>query len=182
MNQKTKDLVSAALCVALGLIVPQVFHLIPFVGAVPNLGGVFLPMHIPVLLCGFLCGWKYGAACGAIVPLLSSAITGMPVLWPQGVSMVFELAVYGLVTGLLYRSLQRNVYLSLIAAMAAGRAVSGVAKAVFFGMAGKPFGMAAFLSGAFTAAVPGMILQLVLIPVLVAALEKAGAIRRPARA
>ena len=61
MNQKTKDMVSAALCVALGLIVPQVFHLIPFVGTVPNLGGVFLPMHIPVLLCGLLCGYPVGA-------------------------------------------------------------------------------------------------------------------------
>jgi len=179
MSQKTKDLVFAALCVALGLVVPQVFHLIPFVGAVPNLGGVFLPMHIPVLLCGFLCGWKYGAVCGAVVPLISSLLTGMPVLWPQGVSMVFELAVYGLVTGLLYRGMKRNVYLSLIAAMIAGRAVSGAAKAVLFGIAGKPFGMAAFISGAFTVAVPGIILQLVLIPVLVAALEKAGAI--PAR-
>lgn len=178
MNQKTKDLVSAALCVALGLIVPQVFHLIPFVGAVPNLGGVFLPMHIPVLLCGFLCGWRYGAACGAIVPLLSSVVTGMPVLWPQGVSMVFELAVYGLVTGLLYRGMNKNVYLSLITAMIAGRAVSGIAKAVLFGMAGKPFGMAAFLSGAFTMAVPGIILQLVLVPVLVVALEKAGVGKR----
>jgi len=180
MNQKTKDLVSAALCVALGLIVPQVFHFIPFVGAVPNLGGVFLPMHIPVLLCGFLCGWKYGAACGAIVPLLSSVITGMPVLWPQGVSMVFELAVYGLVTGLLYRTMKKNVYLSLIAAMVAGRIVSGVAKAVLFGIADKPFGMAAFLSGAFTVAIPGIILQLVLIPALVVALEKAGMLQRSA--
>lgn len=174
MNQKTKDLVSAALCVALGLIVPQVFHLIPFVGAVPNLGGVFLPMHIPVLLCGFLCGWKYGAACGAIVPLLSSVVTGMPVLWPQGVSMVFELAAYGLVTGLLYRTLGKGLYPSLIAAMIAGRLVSGVAKALFFGMAGKPFGMAAFLSGAFTTAIPGIILQLALLPALVLALEKSG--------
>ena len=178
MNQKTKDLVSAALCVALGLIVPQVFHLIPFVGSVPNLGGVFLPMHIPVLLCGFLCGWKYGAACGAIVPLLSSVVTGMPVLWPQGITMVFELAAYGLFTGLLYRALKKNVYLSLIAAMIAGRVVSGIAKAVFFGMADKPFGMAAFISGAFTTAIPGIILQLVLIPVLVVALEKAGMLRR----
>lgn len=178
MNQKTKDLVSAALCVALGLIVPQVFHLIPFVGTVPNLGGVFLPMHIPVLLCGFLCGWKYGAACGAIVPLLSSVVTGMPVLWPQGVTMVFELAAYGLVTGLLYRAMKKNVYLSLIAAMIVGRVVSGIAKAIFFGVARMPFGMAAFISGAFTTAIPGIILQLVLIPVLVVALEKAGMLRR----
>lgn len=176
MNQKTKDLVFAALCVALGLVVPQVFHLIPFVGAVPNLGGVFLPMHIPVLLCGFLCGWRYGFVCGAVVPFLSSIVTGMPVMWPQGVSMIFELAVYGLVTGLLYRGRKRGVYLSLLAAMAAGRIISGIAKAVFFGIAGKPFGMAAFLSGAFTIAIPGIILQLVLIPVLVTALEKAGAI------
>ena len=179
MNQKTKDLVFAALCVALGLIVPQVFHLIPFVGAVPNLGGVFLPMHIPVLLCGFLCGWKYGAVCGAVVPFLSSIATGMPVMWPQGVSMIFELAVYGLVTGLLYRGMRRNIYVSLVAAMVAGRLVSGVAKAVFFGMASKPFGMTAFISGAFTTAIPGIILQLVLLPVLVAALERAGAL--PAR-
>ena len=177
MNQKTKDLVSAALCVALGLIVPQVFHLIPFVGAVPNLGGVFLPMHIPVLLCGFLCGWKYGAACGAIVPLLSSVVTGMPVLWPQGVSMIFELAAYGLVTGLLYRTLGKGLYPSLIAAMIAGRLVSGVAKALFFGMAGKPFGMAAFLSGAFTTAIPGIILQLVFIPAVMVALDRTGLVR-----
>ena len=152
MNQKTKDMVSAALCVALGLIVPQVFHLIPFVGTVPNLGGVFLPMHIPVLLCGLLCGWRYGAACGAVVPLLSSVVTGMPVLWPQGVSMVFELAAYGLVAGLLYRGMKKGVYPALVAAMVAGRLVSGAAKAILFGMAGKPFGMAAFLSGAFTTA------------------------------
>ena len=93
--------------------------------------------------------------------------------------MIFELAVYGLVTGLLYRGMHRNVYLSLAAAMTAGRIVSGIAKAVFFGMAGKPFGLAAFISGAFTVAIPGIILQLVLIPVLVTALERAGAI--PAR-
>ena len=136
-------------------------------------------MHIPVLLCGFLCGWKYGAVCGAVVPFLSSLVTGMPVMWPQGASMIFELAVYGLVTGLLYRGMHRNVYLSLAAAMTAGRIVSGIAKAVFFGMAGKPFGLAAFISGAFTVAIPGIILQLVLIPVLVTALERAGAI--PAR-
>ena len=182
MNQKTKDLVFAAMCLALGLIVPQVFHLIPFVGAVPNLGGVFLPMHIPVLLCGFLCGWKYGAAVGAVVPFISSLVTGMPVLWPQGVSMIFELCAYGLFTGLLYRTLRRNVYLSPIGAMVVGRVVSGVAKAVFFGMAGTPFGMAAFISSAFTVAIPGIILQLVLVPVLVLALEKAGAIRRVAPA
>ena len=178
MNQKTKDLVFAALCVALGLVVPQVFHLIPFVGNVPNLGGVFLPMHIPVLLCGFLCGWRYGAACGAMVPLLSSLVTGMPALWPQGVSMVFELAVYGLVTGLLYRGLGKGIYPALIGAMLAGRVVSGVAKAVLFGLAGKSFGLAAFISGAFTVAAPGILVQLVVIPVLVAALEKAGALPR----
>ena len=96
--------------------------------------------------------------------------------------MICELAVYGLVTGLLYRTLGRNVYLSLLAAMGLGRVASGAAKAVFFGMAGKPFGMAAFVSGAFTTAIPGIVLQLILIPVLVAALEKAGAIPVRARA
>ncbi|MEG1275596.1 MAG: ECF transporter S component, partial [Ruthenibacterium sp.] len=92
-TNRTKKLVLAALCVALGMILPMAFH------AVPNAGGIFLPMHIPVLLCGLVCGWQYGLACGVLAPLLSSLITGMP---PAAFlpGMLCELAVYGLVSGL----------------------------------------------------------------------------------
>ena len=165
----TRDLILAALFVALGLLLPVMFHAI---GA----GPVMLPMHIPVLLCGFICGWQYGAICGLIVPLLSSVITGMPPIFPTAPAMMCELCAYGALTGLLYRKQGRNVYLSLIGAMLGGRLVSGLATALFMGVAGKPYGLAAFLTGAFATALPGIALQLIVIPLLVLALQRAGLI------
>ena len=181
MNQKTKDMVSAALCVALGLIVPQVFHLIPFVGTVPNLGGVFLPMHIPVLLCGFLCGWKYGLAVGFVLPLLRSATLGMPPMFPTGIAMAFELAAYGFLAGFLYaRSRWQcviSLYRCLIAAMIGGRIVWAVARVILSGVSGQAFTWQMFLSGAFLTAIPGIILQLVFIPAVMVALDRTGLVR-----
>lgn len=162
----TRQLVTAALCAAMGLLLPSVFHL--FGGA----GPAFLPMHIPILLCGLLCGWQYGALCGAVVPLLSSAMTGMPVLYPTGVAMCFELTCYGAVSGLLYR--RWGVYPSLICAMLAGRAVSGCANAILLGLGGKTYALSAFLSTAFVVAVPGIIIQLIVLPAIVKLLERAG--------
>ena len=175
MNQKTKDMVSAALCVALGLIVPQVFHLIPFVGTVPNLGGVFLPMHIPVLLCGLLCGWRYGAFAGFLLPLLRSVLFSAPVFFPAGTAMAFELMTYGLVAGLLYgRSSQTlaALYRALLLAMAAGRGVWGLVQTIQLGLFGDGFSLDLFLAGAFFQAVPGILLQLVLIPGILLALQQ----------
>ena len=171
----TQKLMTAALCLALGLLLPSIFHMI---GA----GAGFLPMHIPVLLCVMLCGGAYGAAVGAIVPLLSSLLTGMPPIFPVAPAMMFELCAYGLLSGLFYHSLRRNVYLSLIGAMLGGRVVSGIANAVFMGMADKPYGFSAFLSGAFVTALPGILLQLIVIPLLVLALQKAGLAGRTAAA
>lgn len=173
-HSKTKNLVGAALCLALGLLLPQFFHLI---GA----GSVFLPMHIPVILCGICFGWQYGLVCGVITPLLSSILTGMPPIFPVGASMMFELAAYGALSGLLYRRINLNVYVALIAAMLGGRLVSGIMSAVFYGMAGKAYGFQLFLTGAFVTAIPGIILQLVAIPVLVMALEKARVIEKPVK-
>ncbi len=171
-HSQTKNLVGTALCIALGLILPQVFHLI---GA----GPVFLPMHIPVLLCGLCFGWPFGLICGAVTPLLSSVMTGMPPLFPTGAAMVFELAAYGALSGILYRKLRQNIYISLIAAMVGGRAVSGLASAVFYGVAGKDYGFQIFLTGAFVTGLPGIILQLLIIPLLVIGLEKATVISKP---
>lgn len=171
-RNQTKNLVVAALCLALGILLPQVFHVF---GA----GSAFLPMHIPVLLCGLLCGWQYGALCGFIVPLLSSLFTGMPPIFPTALAMMMELCAYGALTGLLYRKIKWNVYFSLISSMLAGRAVSGIANAVFWGIAGKAYGFSAFLTTSFVTAVPGIIIQLVAVPLIVICLEKAGLMESP---
>ena len=128
------------------------------------------PMHIPALLCGFICGWPWGVAVGFIAPLLRSVIFGMPVMFPTAVAMAFELAVYGGTAGILYRLLPRKkwtVYLVLILSMIAGRIVWGIARLVLAGLSGNSFTWALFLAGAVTNAIPGIIMHIVLIPVLV---------------
>ena len=133
------------------------------------------PMHVPVLLCGFICGWKWGLGVGFIAPLFRSLTLGMPVLFPGAVCMAFELATYGLVAGLLYMILPRkkiNIYVALISAMIAGRLVWGAATCVcVIGIKGGAFGLSAFIASAVTNAIPGIIIQIVLIPVILMAME-----------
>lgn len=167
----TVNLTGTALCMALGLILPILFHMF---GA----GSVFLPMHIPVLLCGLLFGWQWGAVCGLFVPLISSLLTGMPPIFPTAPAMMLELCAYGILTGVFYRKLRWNIYPALICSMLGGRVVSGIANAIFYGMADKSYGFAAFLSGAFVQAVPGILIQIIVIPILILALEKARIISR----
>ncbi len=168
---KTVRITGTALCMALGLVFPMLFHMM---GA----GSAFLPMHIPVLLCGLLFGWQYGAVCGLVVPILSSLFTGMPPFFPTAVAMMFELCAYGVLTGVFYRRMRWNVYAALICSMLGGRVVSGLANAVFLGVAQKPYGFAAFVTGSFMQAVPGIIIQIVFVPVIVMALEKAKIFQR----
>ncbi|MBE6831085.1 MAG: ECF transporter S component [Ruminococcaceae bacterium] len=167
----TVNLTGTALCIALGILLPTFFHMI---GAGPT----FLPMHIPVLLCGLIFGWPYGAVCGFIVPLFSSVLAGMPPIFPTAAAMMLELCAYGALTGFFYQKLRWNVYPALIGAMLGGRIVSGLANAVFMNMAGKPYGFAAFISASFVVALPGIIIQMLLIPIFILALEKAKMIRR----
>lgn len=165
-----KKLVYSAMCLALCLVLPFL------TGQIPEIGSMLLPMHIPVLLCGFLCGGGWGAAVGFCAPLLRFAIFSMPPM-PGCVSMAFELATYGLVVGLLHKKLgkgMKGIYMSLICAMVAGRLVWGAAQMAIMGLNGGSFPFSAFVAGAFTSAIPGIVLQLVLIPVLVRALDKAG--------
>ena len=165
---QTKNMIVAAMCAALCVILPMAFH------AIPNAGSIFLPMHIPVLLCGFMCGWPYGLCCGILGPVLSSALTSMP---PAAIlpSMACELAVYGLVTGFLFprvrtRSRTANTYISLLSAMLCGRVVYGILNALIF-QAGS-YSMEIWLAAAFTTALPGIAVQLVVIPALLLTLEK----------
>ncbi len=164
-----KRLVFAGLCVALCVVLPLAFH------AVANAGQIFLPMHIPVLLCGLICGWPYGLACGALGPLLSSLVSGMP---PAAIlpGMVFELAAYGLVSGLMMQWVRTgrsfwDILLALVTAMLAGRALSGLMNALLFRVGN--YSGAIWASASFVTALPGIAIQLVFIPLIVLALERA---------
>lgn len=162
-------LVVAAMCLALCLVLPFL------TGQIREIGSMLCPMHLPVLLCGFLCGWPWGLAVGAVAPLLRSALFGMPPLFPIAVSMAAELAVYGLVTGLLSARLPKKLgwtYVSLIAAMLLGRVAWGLVRLLLAGLSGGALTWAMFLSGALTTAIPGIIVQLILVPVIVTAVQK----------
>lgn len=168
-NKKTLNMVLAALFLAMA-------YAIPFLtGQIPEIGRMLCPMHIPVLLCGFICGWHWGLAVGAIAPILRSVTLGVPLLFPSAVCMAFELAAYGALAGLLHRVLPRKklyIYCSLPAAMIGGRLVWGAAMFIAMGLRGEPFGFAAFLAGAVTNALPGILVQLALVPPLVMLLDR----------
>lgn len=164
-----KNLTIAAICLALCMMLPFL------TGQIPQIGSALSPMHIPVLLCGFLCGPYYAAIVGFIAPLLRFLLFGMPPIFPVGVSMCFELAAYGIVSGLLYEAFPKKsgfVYVSLISAMLSGRIVWGAVRVLLSGVAGSPFTWELFLSGAVLNAIPGIIVQILLIPAIIIALKK----------
>lgn len=166
--RSVKKLTLASVCIALCVVLPIAFH------SIPDAGSVFLPMHIPVLICGMICGWPYGLICGLMGPLLSSAITGMP---PIAIlpAMMIECGTYGMVSGIMLklvhtRSTYGDLYIALVVAMLAGRVLSGIAKALIFmpGMA-----MTAWITASFITALPGILIQLVFLPSVVLTLMKA---------
>ena len=164
-----EKLVAAAVCLALCMVLPFL------TGQIPEIGSMLSPMHIPVLLCGFICGWPYALVVGAVAPILRSAMFTMPPMIPA-IAMAFELATYGLVSGLLYKLLPKkpvNIYVSLIGAMIVGRVVWGLARCTMLFMGTLPFSWQLFVAGAFLEAIPGIICHIVLIPVLVMALKRA---------
>ena len=168
-KSSVKTLVLAALFLAMALVLPFL------TGQIPEIGAMLCPMHIPVLLCGFFCGWPWGLAVGLIAPVLRSLMFSMPPMFPTAVCMAFELATYGGVSGLLYDKLPRkksSIYISLLTAMVLGRLVWGAARFICTGLNVSAFGLSAFWAGAVTTAIPGIIVQIILIPLLVMILEK----------
>ena len=151
-------------------------YIMPFLtGQIPEIGAMLCPLHIPVLLCGFICGWPWGLAVGFIAPLFRSLTLGMPPFFPKALCMAFEIAAYGAISGLMHRILPRRkpyIYVSLLTAMIIGRLVWGTAMFLCLGLSGGSFTFAAFLAGAVTNAIPGIIIQIVLIPVLVIVLDR----------
>ena len=172
--RSVKKLTRASVCIALCVVLPIAFH------SIPDGGSIFLPMHIPVLICGMLCGWPYGLVCGLMGPLLSSAITSMP---PAAMlpAMMVECGTYGMVSGLMLKVVRTgktygDLYIALVTAMVAGRVLSGIAKALIF-MPG--ISMTAWVTASFVTALPGIAIQLVFLPGVVCTLMKARVI--PAR-
>lgn len=167
-NKKIMKTILSALFLALAYVLPFL------TGQIPEIGSMLCPLHIPVLLCGFLCGWNWGLAVGVIAPLLRSVTLGMPPLFPTAVCMAFELAAYGAIAGWMHKRLPRKklyIYCSLLTAMLVGRLVWGAAMFICMGFTGGSFTLAAFLAGAFVNAIPGIIVQIVLIPLLVMVLD-----------
>lgn len=171
-----RNLILGGLFVALGIVVPIAFHSI---GA----GPVFLPMHIPVLLAGFITGPAIGGLVGAVTPILSSLLTGMPPLMPpKAQMMVAELAVYGLLSGFAYRTRKLHVVLSLIIAMFGGRIVYGILAAYILPLFGfSPVPVFYPITAGLVASLPGIVIQLLLIPTIVWLLEKQLKADKPAR-
>lgn len=162
-----KRLVTTAICAAMCVVLPIAFH------AIPNAGSVILPMHIPVLLCGLVCGWPYGLVCGLLGPFLSS-FTGMP---PMAVlpGMMAECSVYGMVTGLGMKYIRTgkpmaDLYISMLSAMVLGRVVAGLAKALIFAPGTPAF---AWVTTSLVMGIPGIVIQLIVMPLLIAALTRA---------
>ena len=170
-----KNLVLAAMFLAIGLVLPF------FTGQIPAVGKMLLPMHIPVLLCGLICGWQYGLGVGFVLPLLRSLLFSFPAMYPNAVSIAFELAVYGAVIGFLYAHSKwqcvKALYKCLIPAMIAGRVVWGAVMIVLMGLGGSAFTWELFLGGALLNALPGIALQLVLIPAVMVLLDRTKLVR-----
>lgn len=166
---KTRIMVLSAMFLAIAFLLPFL------TGQVPQIGAMLCPMHLPVILCGFICGSPWGFLVGLLSPILRSLVLGMPPMFPKAICMAMELAVYGAVSGFLYNRLAKkksNIYVALIIAMIAGRVVWGLSMVLCMGIVGEPFGWKAFVLGAVTNAVPGIILQIVLIPLLVMGVEQ----------
>ena len=159
----------AAMFLAIALVLPFI------TGQIPQIGKALCPMHLPVMLCGFFCGPWYAMFVGMTAPVLRSLIFGMPRMMPDAFVMFFELAAYGFFAGLFYRILPKKphfIYVSLILSMILGRVVWAASRLILVGLGKSEFGWAAFVAGAFTNAIPGIIVQIVLIPILVMSLKR----------
>ena len=172
MKKTTTQLTYSALFLALAFILPF------FTGQIPAIGSMLSPMHLPVMLCGFICGGPWGLAVGFIAPILRSLLFTMPPMFPTAIAMSFELAAYGLFCGIFYGILKHKLaktpalYVSLVGAMLCGRIVWGCAQFLLLAAKGDSFTFAAFMAGAFLNAVPAIVSQLILVPAIVILLEK----------
>lgn len=163
-HQKILKMILAGLFLALAYVMPFL------TGQIPSVGNMLCPMHIPVILCGFICGWQYRLLIGVMAPLLRSLTLGMPPIFPTAAAMAFELATYGAISGILYQVLPKKkpfIYVALLIAMIVGRLVWGLVTFICMSVSGNEYTFALFIASAVTNAIPGIVVQIVLIPILV---------------
>lgn len=169
-SKEIKNITLSAMFLGLALVLPLL------TGQIQVIGKMLLPMHLPVLLCGLICGWQYGAVIGFVTPIMRSLIFGMPPLYPTALAMAFELAAYGFFVGFLFSHAKwqciKSLYRCLLIAMVAGRAVSGLANIILLGIKDNSYTLSAFIAAHFTYAIPGIILQLTLIPAVMLLLNR----------
>lgn len=169
-NNKLLSMLLTAMFIGIGFVLPFL------TGQIQQIGNMLLPMHLPVMLCGLICGWQYGLFAGFVLPVMRSLFFTMPVLYPSAIAMSFELATYGFVIGFLFSRAKWKCLKSLLRCLAfsmiAGRVVWGIAMAILVGFSADKFGFYAFLTSAFINAVPGIILQFLLIPSVMLLIDK----------
>ena len=165
----TQKLVLSAMFLALGLVLPF------FTGQLPQLGNFFLPMHFTIFLATYICGWQCGAEIGFILPLLRSFMFGAPIIYPNAIAISVELLSYGLIAGLIYKAIKFkkfSVYASMIIAMIGGRIIWGFMQMLLLGIKTEVFTFNMFITAAFLNAIPGIIIQLLLIPPIVLLIKR----------
>lgn len=163
---KSKGIILTSLFICIGIVLPMVFH------SFSMAGNMFLPMHIPVILCAIVCREKWGAFCGFLVPIISSFLTGMPPIFPVAIVMSFELACYGAILPILIK--KYNIYVSLIITLFIGRIFACIVNFFILGVVPSINALITFIGGLFITALPGIIIQLILIPILYKFLKKRG--------
>ena len=170
-NVQSKTIQKAVLCVlfiAAGLVLPMGFHRL-------GLGTAFLPMHIPVFIGALVCGPWFGVIGALCTVSLSCVLTGMPPVFPVGVCMMVELAVYaGVSAGIMERRKYRisSLYMALAAGIVAGRIANGLANAAAAAFSGVQYSLSSFWEGTVVATAPGTILLLCIVPGIVYAIER----------
>lgn len=166
---RLKNITLTALFLGLGIVLPM------FIGQIPQIGSMLLPMHIPVFLCAFICGWKYSVPMAFILPLIRSILFSRPNMYPEAIAIAFELSSYAFVAGFIYnRSKGKNiktVYGCLLTAMVTGRIIRGIVQLVLLRIIGAPFTFNSFLIGIIVAGIPGIIFQLIIIPIIITILK-----------
>ena len=168
MNKKftTKEIVLSGLLLATGIILPMLFHMFGMTGPIA------LPMHIPVLIGGFLLSPQLALLLGIITPVISGMLTGMPVMFPMGIIMAVELGIYGLTASLMTRKLKLTAIPSLIISMITGRIAAGLTVAFLVQLFGVKMNPVTYVRGAIVTGLPGIIIQLIFIPTLIYAINK----------
>ncbi len=169
-NVNIRKLTLSAMFLAIGIILPML------TGQVPEIGSMLLPMHIPVFLCAFICGWEYATPMAFFLPLIRTLLFGRPNLYPEAIAIAFELAAYAFVCGFIYSIVRRRnmgtAYISLVISMICGRAVRAFVQMILLKLVGLTFSLSSFFTAVIVSAIPGMILQLAIIPTLAISLER----------